>query len=222
MALTPIDQVVRTLCRATGEPNYKNYDTILTHVRGAIIDLGLYAMPNIKTVYVKVNQLRNIIWPKDCVRPIQIDLERNGKTCPISICDDINPIPDCGCSCESDIDDKLNNFFCDNSNYNKGYDSANACVHDKETRSTHLKYKPKSGDKFIFIYNSDGITEGVDFIPVEAEQAIEEYVFWKYYRRTNLGLSDRGREQYKEEHTRLRGFYSERSPEEWVYALLKD
>lgn len=230
-ALTPIDQVIRQLCRETGEPDYKNYDTILSHVRGAIVDLNLFVLPSVKTQLVEVNSLNNIDWPEDCVKPILIGLSRNNKICNISVDSGVAPIKDCGCSSmtevEASIQETLDNGCGDAFDYNgiegygSGFDSIKACTHDKENRLTNIKFKLLPGDKIQFTYVSDGISDGVTHVPVEAETAIGEWVFWKYYRRTSPALSDRGRMNYKEEFTRLRKFFNDEPLENWIRAVVK-
>lgn len=230
-ALTPIDQVIRQLCRETGEPDFKNYDTVLSHVRGAIIDLNLYVIPSVKTKEVCVNKLSNIDWPKDCIKPVMIGLTRNGRTCNVSIDSGISSTVDCGCTSMTEVEENIERtiagydgdpyMYNGIEGYGQGYDSIKACTHDKENRITNLKFKLRGGDKIQFTYISDGIGEGVTHVPAEAETAIGEWVFWKYYRRTDKGASDRGRAQYKEEFTRLRKFYNDVTIEDWIRAIVR-
>lgn len=230
-ALTPIDQVIRQLCFETGEPDAKNYDLILSHVRGAIIDLKLYVIPSVKTVVCKVNGLSNIDWPKDCVKPVVVGLSRGSKICNISIDSGIAPASNCGCSSMTEVEQNINETLQNSDvdpylyngieGYGQGYDSIRACTHDKENRITNVKFKLLPGDKIQFTYISDGIGTGVTHVPAEAETAIGEWVFWKYYRRTYPSLSDRGRQNYKEEFTRLRKFYNDVTIDQWIKAIVK-
>jgi len=231
-ALTPIDQVIRQLCRETGEPDYKNYDTILSHVRGALVDLQLYVLPSVKTTMVKLNRLNNIEWPADCVKPVLIGLVRNGRTCNISVDSGVSPALDCGCGSmtevEKNIQETVQNTDVDPylyygiEVYGQGYDSIRACTHDKENRITNLKFKLLASDQVQFTYISDGISGGVSHVPVEAETAISEWVFWKYYRVSKPSLSDRGRINYKEEFTRLRKFFNDETLEDWIKAIRRN
>lgn len=233
-ALTPIDQVIRQLCRETGEPDFKNYDTILSHVRGALVDLQLYVLPSVKTVEMKANQLRNIAWPCDCVKPLLIGIKRNNSICNISVDSGISSVQDCGCSSMQDVEADINAvssgpdygqpYSYDGAKlegYGTGYDSIKACTHDKELRITNIKFQIQKNDSFQFTYISDGISGGVTHVPVEAETPIGEWVFWKYYRRTNPGLSDRGRINYKEESTRLRKLYNDQTLDDWIKAIVR-
>lgn len=223
-ALTPIDQVIRQLCRETGEPDFKNYDTILSHVRGAIVDLNLYVIPTVKTIEVRLNKVKNIEWPDDCVKPVLIGLTRHGRTCNISIDSGISAQTNCGCSSMSEVESEIENTLsqaCGDpysyngvEGYGTGFDSIKACTHDKENRITNLKFQLNPGDKILFTYISDGISDGVSHVPVEAETAIGEWVFWKYYRRIQPTLSDRARINYKEEFTRLRKFFNDETLED--------
>lgn len=234
-ALTPIDQVIRQLCRDTGEPDYKNYDTILSHVRGAIVDLNLYVIPSVKTATLKADHLGNLEWPCDCVKPILVGIIRNNKVCTLSVDSGIAKQGDCGCANISEVESHINNITAGKENgtdvyfydghevkgYGSGYDKLDVCVHDKDRRLTHVKTRILKSDKFQLTYVSDGISDGVTHVPVETETAIGEWVFWKYYRRSSVGLSDRGRERYKEEFTRLRKFYNDETLDDWIRAIVR-
>lgn len=234
MATTPIDQKIRQLCRETGEPDFKNYDTILGHVRGALIELQLYVMPCVTTVEIKANHLKNLPWPCDCVKPLLIGLKRGGKICNVSVDSGISSADDCGCGNISDVESDIQNTISGSSTsipqfsydglslsgYGRGYDKVNAVTHDKERRITNVKFKTLPGDTFQFTFIDGGISKGVSHIPIEAESCIDEYVFWKYFRRTDKGLSDRSRENYKQEYYRLRKFYQDATIEDWIRAVV--
>lgn len=235
MATTTIDQKIRQLCRETGEPDFKNYDTILSHVRGALIDLQLYVMPCVTTEELKADHLKNLHWPCDCVKPLLVGLKRKGRICNVSVDSGISSASDGGCSSMGDVEADIQNtvsggntsmigFYYDGvtlSGYGNGYDKVNAVTHDKERRITNIKFKTLPGDTFQFTFIDGGISKGVSHIPIEAESCIDEYVFWKYYRRTDRGLSDRSRENYKQEYYRLRKFYQDTTIEDWIRAVVK-
>jgi len=235
MAVVPIDQKVRQLCRETGEPDYKNYDTILSHIRGALIDLNLYVIPSVKTFTMEADHLGNLKWPCSCVRPLIISLIRNGKSCNLHVDSGVASSNGCGCRNISDAENLIDSYVLGNEfgtdifylnefgvkRYGMGFNDLNVVNHDQENRLSHLRCKVMKGDKFEFTCITDGVSDGVTHIPVEAEVAIDEWVFWKYYRRSNLGISDRGRERYQQEFMRLRKFYNDTTIEDWIRAVVK-
>lgn len=232
-ALTPIDQVIRTLCRATGEPDFKNYDTIGTHVRGAMVDLNIYVLPSVKSVEMCADQLGNLKWPKDCVKPLMVGVRYKGRDIRnVSIDSIISPASDGGFGSISEVEEDIYNapgngeacFSHDGASlqgYGCGYDRLKIATHSKDDRSTNLKFKIRQGTTFLFTYIADGISCGITHIPVEAEVAVEEWVFWKYYKRTDKGLSRESKQNYRDEHVRLRKFYQDQSLEDWIIAIVR-
>lgn len=234
MAATKIDMLIRQLCRETGEPDYRNYDTILSHVRGALVDLNLFVFPNLKTVELTANNLKNLHWPSDCIKPVLVGLRRKNKICNISVDSGISPsIKNDVCGCITDIEDDINNILTDECEehyrydgglligYGYGYDHLKACTHNYQYRLSNIKFKIWPNDTFQFTYISDGIGEGVSHVPVEAETAIREWVFWNYYRVSRPGISATARQNYKEESYRLGRFYKDQTLEDWVKAVVK-
>ncbi len=233
MAATKIDQVIRQLCRETGEPDYKNYDTILGHVRGALVDLNLFTFPNMKTVEITANNIKNLVWPADCVKPVIIGVKRRNKICNISVDSGVSFAGTSPCGSitevELDIENTINNecgqcYLYDGGilvGYGFGYDHIKACTNDFENRFTNIKFKILSGDVFQFTYISDGIGAGVSHVPIEAETCIGEWVMWKYFRTTKIGVSNTARENYKQESYRLKKFYNDQSIEAWIKAVIK-
>lgn len=195
MALTAIDQIIRELCIETGEPDFKNYDKILSHVRRAMAELAIYVFPQSKTVKVSINNKNAIQWELDCIKPIRVLIKRKDSICTLS----------------NDDGD-----YCSCSGSDKG-----TVKHDKENRLSYISYKFDKGDEVLFEYIADGIFDGVEFIPVEYEPAVREYVFWQYYRRYDRTLSDRAKQNYREEFVRLRKLYSSLTKEEWIFILNK-
>lgn len=235
MGLTKIDQVIRQLCRETGEPDFKNYDTILSHVRGALVDLNLYILPSVKTFTLKADYLGNIAWPCSVTKPILVSLIRNGRKCALDVDNSVATGTGCDCSTVSEAEGYIDSyiaseeigtdiFYRDGNGfpiYGGGFRKINLCSHDYENRFTHIKCRIRKGDTFEFTCVTDGISEGVTHIPSEAELPIGEFVFWKYYRRSDKGLSDRARENYKQETYRLHRLLTDNTIEDWIRAIVR-
>lgn len=231
--MTPIDMKIREWCRATGEPDFKNYDTILGHVRTGLIDLNLYTFPGVKTVTVCANTLKNIDWPCGTVKVLLVTLIRNGKECNLFVDSGIAKSDSCGCNSFSEADAELDRVF-NEQDYGTDvfyYDADNAKVYgpgiyktvsiDSENRLIHINCKIYKNDKFKVTYITDGVSEGVTHIHPEAETVLEEWVFWKYFKRSDKGLSDRSRENYKQEQYRLKRFYQDLTIDDWIKAVVR-
>jgi hypothetical protein len=203
-ALTPIDFVIRQACIEAGDKQFKNYDDTLMYARNAINDLCIYVFPSVVAEFVPVNTLGNINWPNDCILPIQVKLTREGKQYKFNHEVAFDFQQNCGCD---GVTKEIP--ICD------GF-----VTHNYDNRTTHINFKPKKGDKFLLVYNSSKSSEGVEFVPVEAEMAIIEFCLWKLLRRKDKGTSRDARIQYEREAYRLRALYQDRTLEEWIDAVI--
>jgi hypothetical protein len=101
MALTPVDLIIKELCRETGEPEYRNYDSFVGHVIRCFSQLNIAAIQIVKTVYLKPNSYNALSWPEDCAKPLLVGLCRNGKVINIDVDESILPQRTAGESCNT-------------------------------------------------------------------------------------------------------------------------
>lgn len=203
-ALTALDFVIRQACIEAGDKQFKNYDDSVMYARNAIIDLGIYVFPSVAKEQVGINTLGNINWPDDCIIPIDLKLIRDGKHYRFNQGQAFDTSETCGCDGLSKEIPICDGFI----------------THNKDNRTTHISFTPKKGDKYFLVYNSSKSSEGVDFVPVEAEMAIIEFCLWKLLRRKEKGTSRDSRIQYEREAYRLRALYQERTLEDWIDAVI--
>lgn len=219
-ALTPIDQVIRTLCLKMGDHDFRKYDSVALDVRGCINNLKIYTIPSVTTKPVKVNKVGNIQWPDSCITPLLIEVQRGECKCPVYIDRNVKSFNDtqkCDCpltEAEQIIDDAL----CGRSECDHGF-GKNVCSHNKEGRYSNLRYRLAKTDQVWFTFVSDGIGDGLTHVPVEAEMCVEEYVFWKQYRLSDKGVSGTAKVNYDQQFTALNKFYTNQSLEEWIAAM---
>ena len=239
MALIRLDQVVKELCRECGEPDYRNYNALLSHVRRGYMGLNLSNMPSTRWVNLMLNNLNAIEWPEDCIKPIIVGLCRGGRIVNL----DVDPylcLPNyCTCKTLSEAQKEVDEFALGVAGspygyyyYNTydsgigelygvggGYNSLGYIKHDKENRMTYVQGPYAEGDTFVLYYKCDVNILGLVAIPVEVERAVREYAFYEYYRVKAPTLSDRAWERYKAMVTELNKFNQARTESEWISAL---
>lgn len=231
MALIKVDQIVRELCRITGEPDFRNYDTILSHVVNAVRELQIYAIPSVKTVTLKATSLKSLKWPSDCVKPLIVGVKRNGRTCNLSF---DNSVHTGGCTPCSVSEAELEvNYILDGYNglilklgeyegFGSGYDSIGLVKHNKDKRESYIICRTRKDDTFPFSYISDGVEDGIEEVPGECVITIQQFVLWMYYLIAKPTISDRARIMYEREFIKLRKLYQDNGIEEWIKAVKRN
>jgi hypothetical protein len=235
MALTPVDMIIKELCRATGEPEYRNYDEFVGHIRRGFSQINIAAVQIVKYSYIPLNAYNAINWPCDCIKPVMVGMKRNGVIVSLSVDDSL--IPSGSYSTVSSISEAESQIdlicsggykpdYCFDINGNgelyglgPGYNAAGYVTHDKHGRQSHIKGTYLEDDEFLFVYLSDGISDGIEFVPVETEIVLRAFALSEYYRTRNPNLSRSEREIYKEELTFLRNLYQSANAEDWTEAF---
>lgn len=235
MSLTKIDMIIKELCRETGEPEYRNYDSFVGHIRRAFGQIQIAAVQTARHEIVELNSYNAINWPISCLKPIAVGLRRNGRTIWIDVDNDIIPMDrQSPCSniteCESDIDAVLAGEYTPDYGFDPfgngefygmgpGYNRAGYVTHDKTARQSHVKGRYREDDEFLFIFLSDGISDGIEYVPVETENVLRAFALSEYWRVRNPNLSMIERNRYKEELQFLRNFYQAATAEQWAEAF---
>jgi len=232
MALTPVDMIIKELCRETGEPEYRNYDAFVGHIRRGFSQIQIAAVQVVKYSYIPLNAYNAINWPCDCLKPIAVGLKRNGILVMLSIDDEIisNRSFSSVSEAEADINSICSGEYVPDYTFGysgngelyglgSGYNYAGYVTHDKAGRQSHVKGSYLEDDEFLFVFLSDGISEGIDSVPVETENALRAFALSEYYRIKNPGISQIEVQRYREEVTFLRKFYQAITADDWAEAF---
>lgn len=235
MALTPVDLIIKELCRETGEPEYRNYDAFVGHIRRGYGQINIAAIQVVKYAYIPLNAYNAINWPCDCIKPVMVGLRRNGYVVSLSVDNSIIPAGTYSTAtnvteAEAEIALIASGLYEPGYQFDvngngelyglgPGYNTVGYVSHDKSARQSHIKGTYLEDDEFLLVYLSDGISEGLDYIPVEAENALRAFAFSEYYRIKNPGISASERQKFKEEVTFLRNLYQSANAEDWAQAF---
>ena len=80
----------------------------------------------------------------------------------------------------------------------------------------------RDDEKIVIEYKSNGVGAGAELIPTEAENCIQEYIFWKMYRFTDKAASQIARQQYEIEYNKLKKMYLSYTMEELHDVILRN
>jgi hypothetical protein len=241
MSIVAIDQIVKELCNETGEPGLQNYDTLLGKVLDGIRDLSIFNMPIWKAEQVDLNGYNAICWPNDCVKPLAVVLERNGRKIALDVSDDIyDTVGAVNKVTISDVNNEVGDFFRNDGYYqdwyslfnwglgevyglNTGYGNSGVATHNKDRKQTIVQgVTLKDEDKLWFFYKSDGLGDATQCVPSECKEAIEYFALSKYFRTRNPNLGSLNRENYKQEFYRLQRLYADESEQAWAKTMLSN
>lgn len=230
MAFIKLDTIVKQLCRRTGEPEYRNYDDILEHVVSACRQLNLLNMTTISYEVVTLNNCNAIDWPLDCVKPLIIGQVRNNRMAILSVDEGIMPGHLNQCNTISEAENHINEIFSGNCEqyqefsigdnwgirgYGCGFNNVGYVNHDKKARQSYIKGRYESGDEFVMVFKSDGVSNGMSMIPSETEMCVKSFALREYYSITNPSISALQDRRYKEEFNALTKFNSAINADEW-------
>lgn len=235
MALTPVDLIIKELCRKTGEPEFRNYDDFIGPVRRGFGQINIAAVQVVKHVYIPVNAYNALNWPCDCLKPIMVGLRRNKVIVSLSVDDALLPSGTFSTisnvsEAEAEINRIISGQYVPEYSFDiggngelyglgPGFNRAGYVNHVKHERQSHIKGSYLDTDNFLFVYLSDGISDGLDFVPSETEPCIIQYGLMEYYEITKPAISDRARNKFKEEIIFLRNFYTAYTADDWAEAF---
>lgn len=237
MGAVATDEIIKKLCRETGEPGLHNYTTIEGLMMDSIRDLNLFSMPTWSVKLLNLTSFNTINWPCDCVKPLLTVLKRGNCRYLLSVDDEIidtvtpeNTTTDTECDTTDlfQIDGFIETFGWSIWNWGLGelYGAESmlppfgVVIHDKKNRQSYIKrVKLQTGDQIYLFFKSDGLTECPEYIPSECNEVTELFILWKYYRIRNPNLSDNFDVKYKERLYRLESWYSQEGPDSWNRAM---
>lgn len=235
MALTPVDLLIKELCRETGEPEFRNYDSFIGPLRRGFVQLNIAAVQVVKTAYLCLNNYNAINWPADCIKPLIVSIERCGRPITLSIDESLirQETATVNCKTVAEVDaeiERLANIEDPEPYWNfgngelyglgNGFNAVGYCNHDKSSRQTIIKSTAiKQDEVFPFTYLSDGISDGLEFVPVETEPALRHYALFEYYQSRNQGMSYSNWEFFTKQVNFLRRTYQAMTAEEWQEVL---
>lgn len=234
MGHTKIDMLIKELCRETGEPDYRNYDSFVGHIRRGYSQLNIAAVQIVRYAYIELNSYNAIDWPCDCLKALMVGLNRNDVLVTLSLDDKLLPsgsFTTASNVTEAEAEIALitsggyrpdYSFAVDGGDLfglGAGYQSAGFVTHDPHARQTHIKGNYLDGDTFMLVYLADGISDGLECVPIETENALRAFALSEYYRIKNPGLSQIENRRYRDEVTFLRKFYQSRTADDWADAF---
>jgi len=222
--MTPIDQFIREVCVSIGDSDRRYYNQIISSVARGFRDLNLTNAPSFKTLDVSLNPLNMIDWPADCIYPLYVGVGRNGLVINLSqdqTLTDRNAYQqvkytstDPGFISTSLTGQYYPNYFGSyavNGEVYAAQSPANRVGiynHFRDIRQTAVSGGFLLNDQFILTYKYDTASDGIQFIPVEMEIALRQFIFWEFFMIKDKGTSDRARREYKGEAYRLRNLYN--------------
>lgn len=230
MGHTKIDMLIRELCRETGEPDYRNYDAFVGHIRRGYAQLNIAAVQIVKYAYLDLNSYNAIDWPCSCLRMLMVALNRNDCLVTLSLDEALLPRGQYSqvgnvSQAEAEIAQIVAGTFVPDFSFNvdgelyglgPGYNGAGYVTHDPHTRQSYIKGNYLEGDTFLCGFLADGISDGLECVPVETENALRAFALSEYYRIKNPSLSQVETRRYREEVTFLKKFYQSKTAEDWA------
>lgn len=240
MGFITVEQFTKELARLTGEPEFRNYNSIIGHLRRGYAQINMTSMPTLRTELISIDNKHCVQWPDDCIRPLMVGVKRENCNYIINLALDssiyLGPYGCCNNVDEADCDIASFNGVSDigfwywnvyDGNWvvgelygmGQGYDCVGYVQHDKQNRLSYIKGRLSTTDKIAFSYKSSGVGCGLDIIPTEVEEALRQYIISAYYQISKPAISDRARQRYTQELTLLRKFNLDQSEEDWTQAL---
>ena len=241
MSIVATDQVLKELCRETGEPGFHNYTTLQGYMLDCIRELNIYSLPTWSKKQLNITAVNTFDWPCDCVKPLMTVLKRGNQRFLLSVSDDIvgtvgptpaelaqTPPTECEVEDLYALDGFIESFGWSFWNWGLGeIYGANTLlppfglvVHNPKGRNSFIKgCNLKTGDQIILIFKSDGLADCPEFIPSETKECSEFFILMKYYRRRDPNFSERMDVKYKERLYRLERFDSDEDLDQWTRAF---
>lgn len=229
MGHTKIDMLIRELCRETGEPDYRNYDAFVGHIRRGYAQLNIAAVQIVKYAYLPLNSYNAIDWPCNCLRALAVVLNRNGCLVTLSLDEKLVPRGEYSLAGSvSEVEEQISRIasgsyvpdFSFNVNgelygLGAGY-GAGYVTHDPHSRQSHIKGAYLEEDTFMLVYLADGISDGLECVPIETENALRAFALSEYYRVKSPQISQLETRRFREEVTFLKKFYQSRTADDWA------
>jgi len=248
MAYVQLDKILRDSCTERGDTSYKTYTQTMRFANDCLRDLSLYVIPYLndftfKSALYQVGEHYEVYMPADFVYETKVGICKNGRIaliyadntlCNISLNDE-------NCSCRDDAEDMINrnlNGDCVGAvvpfwgYYNSGYYGelygAGANINsygfyryfNKENMMV-FNGLPKDTD-VIIEYKSNGVGEGASLVPTECENAVREWIKWKFYlMQKDISLARMSENEYQVQYNKLKKLYANKNMAEYRNALLE-
>lgn len=239
MGTVATDQVIKEMCRETGEPGLHNYTTLQGYMLDSIRELNMFSMPTWSTALLNITAFNTIDWPCDCVKPLLTVLFRKNKYYLLSVSNDIigsvipNELPeadDTQCNAEDllSIDGYIEAYGWSIWNWGLGEVYAaetmlppfGVVVEDKKNRQSYIKRcKLQTGDQIYLFFKSDGLGDCPEFIPAEVKEVTEFFILMKWYRRRNPSMFEMMDAKYKERLFRVERWWNDEGEDAWIRAM---
>lgn len=216
-----LDTCVRSVMSDLNDFSFHNYRPLLNLAAEGFTELNLFAVDNIKSVILPINENFTVDLPKDYIDYLKVGIFINGKVWTLGYNKDIalpRDVNECGLTIPSiincsDNDTKINfpswGFYFSNHfrngqyvgelyGFGGGFNFSYYRI-DREKRQIVLTDTIAKGT-IILEYQSSGVSaEGATVIPKQAMRAVKEYIHWKrleYDDKVPLSTKQRREEQY--------------------------
>jgi len=244
-----LDRVVRDVCLEMGDVDYKLYTAVLRAVVLGYKDLHINVIPYLSELSVKtgeypIDSARSVTLPDDFIYPVKVGLCVGGRIAVLhldnSLCLDRNPANNCPCSTAEEAVSQIESICCGGSvygdcytfhdglgeryGYGGTYSGYGFYKYDKTANriSFNSDFAIPSDATLIVEFKSDGISDGLKYIPTEAELAVREFALSRMYMTKNLPSQARYcRKRYEVEYARLKKLYGNETIDSWRQMLLR-
>ncbi|WP_418360169.1 hypothetical protein [Sphingobacterium detergens] len=232
MATFKTDKLIRELCKETG--GLRKYNSMLSYLLLGIKDLCIFTLPMFRQCEVQVNRFNAIPWPNDCVQPLAVGLECNGRIITLWVDNTIVSGHSVSMSV-SNYEEKIDEFYKGNTDlanlqvgsaglgewygYDGNYNELGYINHDKKSRMSYIVGKVRTGDCLLMYYKSDGLEDCPDELPSETELPLTYFILHRHELTQRPSIAEFHRKNYKEEVIKLRKFYQSGSIDDWVAAI---
>jgi len=232
------DQVIKEMCRETGEPGFHNYTTMQGYMLDSIRDLNIFSMPTWSVKLLPITSFNTYDWPKCCVKPILTVLARGNNRYLISVSDDIMNVtmpnqpaitPTVDPICDAmEVTGLIGQYGWDIWSWGLGerygvetmLPPFGLVIHDKKNRQSYLKgFQVNTGDQIYLFFKDDGLDTCPEIIPAEVKEVTEFFILMKWFRVRNPNLSAGMDEKYKERLFRVQRLYSDGGEDEWIRSM---
>ena len=232
------DQIIKELCKETGDPAFLNYTSFEGPVLDAIRDLSIFNMPSFSHAELELNEYNAVEWPTAVVKPLAVLLVRNGEAMILDVDVSIeNLFPEkVSPSNASESDNFIQDAFAIDGgrfawtrffNWGLGelyglqsYRGYGTVTHHKSNRQSYIKGNfMRSDDKIVMFYVTDGLECLPKFVPSECKTAVESYALYKFFRVRDTNKSQVFLKDYKENFTRLNKFWTADDDQTWIAAM---
>lgn len=104
------------------------------------------------------------------------------------------------------------NYFGEMYGFGRGIINSGTYSVDQSEGLLYIGSNIPPDTEIIIEYVGNGISQGVNLVPMELKECLEFYAKWKYYADKNPSLAQMNNEWYKKEYNKLKRYYNHQTP----------